>query len=518
MHIPRAAGVLLHITSLPAESCSVNERSVAQSSDFGVGDLGPMAFQFVDFLQAAGQRVWQVLPLGPTIHGESPYSCYSAFAGNPLLISLDRLLEDQLLDADQLRDLRGEADKPEPDACDYELARRVKGQALQLAYDAFMAKPVCSAIDEFESFCVNHRWWLDDFAVFAACMKEFGSDDWTQWEPGLARRESDSLGEYKAKFSRQVEFEQFVQYVFYRQWHQLRAYANHRGIRLFGDMPIFVAHGSADVWANQSLFELDAAGKPSRVAGVPPDYFSKTGQLWGNPLYHWPTMKGNGYRWWVRRLKSAFELFDLLRIDHFRGFESYWSVPAGAKTAVNGEWVRGPGTGPFDAARNALGELQIVAEDLGLITDEVHKLRDQLDFPGMRVLQFGFDHPRDGFHRPDQYPVNCVAYTGTHDNSTIMAWYRQGKTNAQRCRLLEPCLQEQPQDLPVNWQLLSMIYRSQAELAIAPLQDILGLDDDARMNVPGQAEGNWRWRCDGSQLTREAADQLRAMCSAAGRT
>lgn len=552
MQFENAAGVLLHVTSLPAMSgegwatklmssgvmdCSVDlpsgqdaaEVSPAEVGlstatlsdlDFGVGDMGPAAFRFVDFLKRSGQRVWQVLPLSPTSYGDSPYSSYSAFAGNPLLISLEGLVLDGLLEPDQLYSIYeqsqhdGDAD---PARCDYAFARQVKTAALQAAFETFMQGSKCQHFDEFESFCVQRRWWLDDFALFATLREHFGTEDWTTWPSELVHRESKALGEYRERLSREFEYHQFVQFDFHRQWSRLRTYANQNDVALFGDMPIFVAHGSADVWANQSGFKLDGNGKPLEVAGVPPDYFSKNGQLWGNPLYNWEEMKAQGYRWWVKRLEAAFESFDLLRIDHFRAFESYWAVPAGAKTARGGEWKPGPGVEPFEAARNQLGELPIVAEDLGLITEEVHQLRDQLAFPGMRVLQFGFDNEHDGYHRPNEYPENCVAYTGTHDNSTTMAWYRSGTESKTRCELLEPWLEEQPQDMRVHWQLLSMIYKSDASLAIAPMQDILGLGDDARMNMPGEAQGNWQWRLEASELNDDLADQLRDVCKSSGR-
>lgn len=501
MQLNRSAGILLHITSLPG--------------DFGTGDLGTSAYEFVDFLAECGQSVWQVLPLGPPAHANSPYSCYSAFAGNPLLIDIEQLHTQGLLSDEERSTLPRDTESSA--ACDYRMAQQAKSQALQLAFERFRADTACSAVDEFEAFCASHRDWLDDFALFSALMQHFGTDDWTTWGEELVHRDSQALGEWKQRLDRQVEYAQFVQYLFYQQWESLHDYARQRGIRLFGDMPIFVAHGSADVWSNQAVFKLREDGKPEAVAGVPPDYFSKTGQLWGNPQYDWDTMQSRGYRWWIKRFRAAIESFDIFRIDHFRGFESYWEVPATAKTAVSGAWVKGPGEELFRVAEQELGALPIVVEDLGLITDAVHELRDQLALPGMRVLQFGFDHERDTYHRPEDYPENSVAYTGTHDNATIVSWYQEGLENPMRRNLLAPYFDTVSEDAPVHWQLVEMVFRSRAALAIAPLQDLLGLDDQSRMNWPGEAEGNWGWRCSRDQLSAELAEQLRGLTRATDR-
>lgn len=500
MKLERSAGILLHITSLPGE--------------FGIGDLGESAYGFVDFLQRSGQSVWQVLPLSPSGAGDSPYSSYSAFAGNPLLISLATLVDRQLLLPEQMEELREEsrqhaaATESGDSRTDYELAKAIKPKGLKWAFENFLKRAQCAQFDEFESFCTRQKWWLDDFAFFAALMKHFQTDDWTRWDAELVSRQPDAMGHWKQKLAREIEFEQFCQFIFFRQWDSLHSYAKQHEVALFGDMPIFVAFGSADVWANQSLFCLDSKGRPTFVAGVPPDYFSKTGQLWGNPLYHWENVQRSGYRWWIQRLKAAFELYDILRIDHFRGFESYWSVPAGAKTAVSGKWEKGPGTGPFDAARRELGELQIVAEDLGLITDEVHALREELQFPGMRVLQFGFDQEHDVYHRPDHFPEGSVAYTGTHDNSTIVGWYLQRQESKSEEDILDRYLGDVLPSESIQWRLLSMLYSSQAILAIAPMQDVLGLDNSAKMNTPGVPNGNWGWRLDEQALTDGVAQKL----------
>lgn len=493
--------MLLHITSLPGE--------------FGVGDLGPDAYRFIDFLVAAGQRIWQILPLGPTTFGDSPYSSYSAFAGNPLLISPRLLVQDGWLSSEEVA-----AHLPltsSAETADYAAARQCKLQWLQSAFASFTAAGACQQVDEFEEFCTRQRWWLNDFALFSALMRHFQTDDWCSWEPALVQRNPAALEQWRQRLAKQIEYEQFVQFVFRRQWNLLRDYAQARQVQFFGDMPIFVAHGSADVWAHQSLFWLEPNGKPKFVAGVPPDYFSKTGQLWGNPLYNWDALRASDYAWWTQRFRNAFEMYDILRIDHFRGFEAYWEVPATAKTAVSGRWAPGPGAAPFRAAERVLGKLPIVAEDLGLITDAVHALRDELDFPGMRVLQFGFDDEQDTFHRPQSYPQNSAAYTGTHDNSTIVGWYLERQVNKQR-DILDRYLQDPVHSgMPIHWQLISMVLRSPADLAIIPMQDILGLDNSARMNVPGLAEGNWQWRFQPKDLHPDIIDRLRVISLAGDR-
>lgn len=507
MEFPRSSGVLLHITSLP--------------SDFGVGDLGPGAYRFVDFLQNASQQIWQILPIGPTTSGDSPYSCYSAFAGNALLISPTELVREGLLTQADLERLA--FPQAEPGVANYADATKFKWQVLKLAHDRFFANPVCEHVDRFEAFCTTQKWWLDDFVLFAALMKHFGTDQWHHWDADLVQRDPAAMTRWRETLAKQIEFEQFVQFTFFTQWHRLKAYANEHGIKLFGDMPIFVAHGSADVWANQKLFTLNEKGAPAFVAGVPPDYFSKTGQLWGNPLYNWAALAEIDYAWWTRRFQAAFELYDLLRIDHFRAFESYWEIPASAKTAIGGRWAPGPGTAPFEAAKRKLGELPIVAEDLGLITDAVHQLRDELGFPGMRILQFGFDHEHDNYHRPEAFPENSAAYTGTHDNNTIISWYRArqtAKAESGQPDILDRYLDDEnseARDQWIHWQLISMVLGSASQTAIIPMQDILGLDDAARMNIPGLAENNWRWRVEASQITDALAAELRVITEHTGR-
>lgn len=513
--LQRSAGVLLHITCLP--------------SSFGIGDLGAGARRFVEFLSSAGQRVWQVLPLGPTVIENSPYSCYSAFAGNPLLISLEDLVEDGLLSDEQIDALHADylngLDRQSPNgsqpvetqACNFELARPIKMQGLELAFDRFLNGSACESFDIFEEFCTLNKFWLDDFALFAALMQHFGTDDWTTWEPGLVSRDAATMNEWRERLSKSIEFEQFIQFVFFRQWSRLRGLANSRKVQLFGDMPIFVSRGSSDVWANQDCFSLNADGQPTVVAGVPPDYFSKTGQLWGNPLYDWQSLQNTQYRWWTDRFRVAFQLFDVLRIDHFRGFEAYWEVPATAQTAQSGKWTPGPGVAPFAAAQRALGDLPIVAEDLGMITDEVHALRDTLGFPGMRVLQFGFDQASDDYHRPSAYPDNSVAYTGTHDNAPIVSWFNDHQDNELFHQLLSEYGVDANDSDNFYWNAVKMVYESRAYMAIIPFQDLLGLGEESRMNVPGRASGNWGWRCLNNQLNEALAARMRELALATDR-
>lgn len=499
MRLPRSAGILLHITSLPG--------------GFGVGDLGEAAFQFVEFLQQAGQTIWQCLPLGPPARGESPYSCYSAFAGNSLLISPAELVRMELLDKADLDGFPSSGVAEEH--ADFARARAFKEPLLKKALARFRTKPDSDLYDEFRDFCDRSDRWLREFARYDALMRHFDERDWTRWEPDLVSRRPKSLSAWDERLADQIELAKFQQFIFHLQWQNLKQYANDRGIRMFGDMPIFVAHESADVWAAQQLFQLDERGRPTVVAGVPPDYFCETGQLWGNPLYCWSEMAKNDFAWWTWRLSAAMKQFDLLRIDHFRGFESYWEIPADAETAIDGCWRTGPGRAPFDAARRQLGPLPIVAEDLGLITAAVHDLRDALGFPGMRVMQFGFDNDDDSYHRPASFPEHSVVYTGTHDNDTVVGWYKKRMRQTPVSQALTKLVSASTD--PVHWQLIRAVLESPGDTAIIPMQDVLGLDSEARLNIPGQADGNWIWRAPASYAADGLADRLRALVIASQR-
>jgi 4-alpha-glucanotransferase len=494
---PRSSGILLHVTSLPAPH--------------GIGDLGDAAYQFVDFLERTGQSIWQILPLAPPAKGNSPYTAYSAFAGNPLLISLARLKDDGWLDAADLAD----APQFRDNTVEYDKVGPFKAKLLKRAFQRFQADGGGSEPDAFSTFCQHNRWWLDDYALFMALTDAHDGADWNQWGTHLTQRDAAALSRESQRLQREIEHEKFLQYQFFRQWSALKAYANQRGIRILGDMPIFVAYESADVWSHQPLFHLDAAGRRTVVAGVPPDYFSAAGQLWGNPLYRWDALEQTQYAWWIARFRHAREMCDMLRLDHFRGFEAYWEVPADHTTAIDGRWVQGPGRKLFDEARRQLGDLPIVAEDLGSISPEVHQLRDELGFPGMRVLQFGFADDTGWYHQPHNFPRHCVVYTGTHDNDTAVGWFQSlsqpqsdgasRNLDHERRTVLDYTHTDGHE---IHWNLIRLALTSAADTAVIPLQDILGLGSQARMNTPGTIEGNWRWRYTTEMLTPQVEQRL----------
>jgi len=497
MLFPRSSGILLHPTSFP--------------SRFGMGDMGIEAYRFIDFLVESDQQYWQVLPLGPTGYGNSPYSCYSAMAGNPLLINPELLRDNELLADEDFANL------PEfpLDYVDFERAIALKVPLLKKACENFKAKASPMQQKEFSGFCESKENWLEDYALFMALKDHFGGVSWNNWEPEIARREPESLEKWRQQLNGEIYYYKYVQFEFFRQWTELKRYANLRDIKIIGDIPIYVAHDSADVWSHREIFCLDeASGEPALMAGVPPDYFSSTGQLWGNPVYNWEKLQANNFEWWVERFEAIFAYVDVTRIDHFRGFDAYWAVERGQETAMYGEWIKAPGTALLDLINQKFGDLPIIAEDLGVITPEVVALRDRYEFPGMKILQFAFGAgPGDPF-LPFNYDRNCVVYTGTHDNDTTVGWFNQ-LSNYERDEVLRYLGCIDPQG--IHWSLIRMGWMSIANMAIVPYQDLLGLDTDARMNFPGKPEGNWGWRYRSEALNREVGDRLKTMTYISGR-
>lgn len=476
MRFPRASGILLHPTSLPGP--------------WGIGDLGSAAYEFVDMLVAAGQSLWQILPLGPTGYGDSPYQCFSAFAGNPFLISIDQLAAEGLLDAATFAEAAVHAEHFSPDQVDSQAVQPFKMALFRHSFELFHAGASLSHEHAFKQFCIEQASWLNDYALFMALKTEHDNRSWPTWEPELATREPHALVQARKRLTKEFQFQQYLQYLFFSQWLPLKAYANAHGIRIIGDAPIFVAYDSADVWANPTLFYLDTAGQPTVIAGVPPDYFSATGQRWGNPLYRWDRMAATGYAWWIERIRNALTTVDILRIDHFRGFAAYWEIPAEEETAINGHWVEAPGTELFTALEVALGELPLIAEDLGVITPDVEALRDRFHLPGMKVLQFAFGDDANNPYLPHNYLPNCIVYTGTHDNNTTLGWFLE--LEHEEREIIRRYLGHNGND--ISWDMLRLALASVADTAIVPLQDILRMGSDARMNIPGVLGGNWSWR------------------------
>ncbi len=495
MAFKRSSGILLHPTSLPGP--------------YGIGDLGPQAFRFVDWLSSTGCKIWQILPLGPTGYGDSPYQCFSAFAGNPYLISPDDLLAENLVTEEDLVELK----ELPASKVDFGLFIPKKLDLLAKAFQRYQADPE-PLREAFNYFCAENAYWLDDFALFMALKEANGGGAWNGWDPALRARKKTALTKAKKEQAVNIERFSFYQFLFFRQWTRLRKYANEKGIQIMGDIPIFVAYDSADVWANPDLFFLDEAGNPTVVAGVPPDLFSTTGQLWGNPLYNWKVHKKDGYAWWLSRVRALLQTVDILRFDHFRGFAGYYEIPASHTTAEHGRWVPGPAKDFFRAVDEDLGNgvvapgtgLPIVAEDLGVITPDVVELLNAFDLPGMKVLQFAFTGPENPF-LPHNYVPNCVAYTGTHDNNTAKGWYADApeveKDFARRYLAVD--------GHDFSWDLIRAVWRSVAVFAIAPMQDVLALGGEARMNFPSRLGGNWEWRMAESDFREDLAAGLREL-------
>jgi 4-alpha-glucanotransferase len=489
----RYSGILLHPTSL--------------SGKYGIGSLGEEARHFLDWMADSGQKIWQILPLGPTDWSHSPYHCYSAFAGNSDLIDLDALVNAGMLEPEELKQ-----NKTFPvSVIDYNLIRKFREPLLNKAFHRFRENGGFDS-DDYLMFWNEHSWWLKSWSLFYACRKNLAGKDWSHWDEELIREDEKALNSIDLYYRDDVEYQKFLQFIFFRQWLSLKKYANEKGIKIFGDVPLYVAYNSADVWTNKDIFLLDDKRIPTMVAGVPPDYFSETGQLWGSPLYNWERLHQRRYDWWIARIHFNLRMFDLVRIDHFRGLESFWAVPYGEKTAVNGHWIRAQGDAILRILQSQLGHLPIIAEDLGMITDEVRELRKKYNLPGMKVLQFAFAHDATNEHLPHNYHKDFVAYTGTHDNDTTIGWLKslKRKEAAHLKRYLGPGNID-------HWKIIRAALSSVAQISIIPMQDILGLDSSARMNTPGTTKGNWKWRLSSSFDWEKEGQKLRELTLTYGR-
>ncbi|MCU6760959.1 4-alpha-glucanotransferase [uncultured Roseburia sp.] len=479
----RSSGILMHISSLP--------------SPYGIGTLGEEAKKFVDFLSASGQTYWQVLPICPTGFGDSPYQSFSTFAGNPYFIDLDYLCHDGLLTKEECCSYDWGSDKT---AVDYGLVYWNRMKILKQAYERFQ----CRIPYEYQEFCEKNKDWLEDYAVYMAFKEANQGSAWHQWDGALKRRDPQAVKEAKQKFQKEINFWKMTQFLFFCHWHSLKAYANERGIRLIGDIPIYVSSDSADVWADPELFVLDEDLNPTEVAGCPPDAFTEDGQLWGNPLFRWDKMEQDGFAWWTKRVRHLSELFDIVRIDHFRGFESYYAIPAGDKNAKRGVWKKGPGLRLFQALKQKLGDLNIIVEDLGFLTPEVLKMVQDCGFPGMKLLQFAFDARDNSAYLPHNHIKNCVVYSGSHDNDTILGWMKNSprETVEYAAEYLGLTVKD------ANWGMMKAVWASVADTAIVTMQDLLGLGDEARMNIPSTTGNNWKWRMKPDALSQELAGKI----------
>ncbi|HEX4068087.1 MAG TPA: 4-alpha-glucanotransferase [Acidobacteriaceae bacterium] len=494
MPFERSSGLLLHIGSLPSHG--------------GIGDLGPAAYAFADFLAASRQRLWQVLPLGPTGYGNSPYASLSAFAGNPLLLSPELLADRGWIEHDRLADLPGRTGN-----IDYEEVIAKKLPLIEEAARNFVQRHSDAEWSRFTAFCQENATWLNDWGFYTVLRRKYNYASWNHWPEGIKHRTPEALERIRSEHGEELVVAQAIQFAFDEQWRALRDYCAARDIRFIGDIAIFVNYDSADVWTHPELFELNSDLSPIRVAGVPPDYFSETGQRWGNPLYKWDALQQSGFPWWTDRIRRATFLYDILRLDHFRGFEAFWAIPAQDETAVNGQWVKAPGAALFQTLHDRLGDLPFIAEDLGLITKEVDALRERFGFPGMKVMQFGFSDRGAHIHLPHQYVTNTVAYTGTHDNDTTLGWW---KTAGEKERAAVQAY-IQAEDGKVVWALIRSVATSVADICLFPVQDILELEGNARMNVPSRPTGNWSWRYAEGALTPTLAQKLAALTAVADR-
>ena len=489
----RSAGILLSITSLPGQ--------------YGIGCFSKNAYEFVDWLKEAGQTYWQILPLGPTSYGDSPYQSFSTFAGNPYFISLEELVEEGVLTE---KECDGADFGKKADSIDYEKIYRSRYPLLHKAYE----RSRISEDPEYVRFVEENRWWLSDYALFMAVKDRFGGAPWTEWAEDIRLRRGNSMDDYRRELYFDIEFQQYLQYKFFCQWKKLKAYANEKGIQIIGDIPIYVAMDSADAWAHPELFQLNEQNVPTAVAGCPPDGFSATGQLWGNPLYRWEYHKSTGYDWWMSRMWYSFQLYDVVRIDHFRGFDSYYAIPAGAKTAKKGEWKKGPGMDLFRMLEKKLGTLNIIVEDLGFLTPSVRKMVKDSGFPGMKVLQFAFDPREESDYLPHNYTSHSVVYTGTHDNETSVGWFQ---TAPRECVSFAKKYLSLTKEEGYHWGMMRGAWASVSDLAIVPMQDVLGLGNKARMNTPSTLGCNWKWRAKKDQITPALAAKIRKYMKMYGR-
>jgi 4-alpha-glucanotransferase len=485
----RSSGILLHPTSLPSRG--------------GIGDLGPAAYEFVDWLAAAKQTLWQVLPLGPVGCGNSPYSCTSAFAANVLMISLEHLADRGLIEHKQVRSGPGT-----DSAVDFDAVRQYKLPLLREAAKVFLRSAPSAERERYERFCRDNHWWLEDYVLFSSLRERFGDQPWSSWPEDIVCRRSDAMAKLHTELRGQLDLERFLQFAFFEQWAALRSYCRERGIRVIGDVAIFVSYDSTDVWTHPEIFRLREDLSPDVVAGVPPDAYSESGQRWGNPLYDWDALRSRGYSWWIKRMRWAIETCDIVRLDHFRGFEACWEIPADEPTAIHGRWVAGPNACLFKALKSALGKLPFIAEDLGYITQEVADLRKSLEIPGMKVLQFGFSNPGAHVYLPHQFESDSVVYTGTHDNDTTVGWWSSGTTQEEK--VAASAYLGIGED-GVHWAFIRAALTSVATLSVIPVQDVLGLGSDARMNVPSKTSDNWSWRLRTGALTTPLAEKLASL-------
>ena len=491
----RRSGMLLPVASLP--------------SKYGIGTFSKEAYDFIDMLHDAGQSLWQILPLGPTGYGDSPYQSFSTFAGNPYFIDLDELVKEGILSQEECNSYDWGNNE------EYINYEKIYSSRFKILYKAYKRNDIGNN-KKFNAFCHKNRWWLDDYALYMSIKNFYDGKSWIEWDKDIRERNEDSLLNYENKLREEVEFYKYLQYLFYQQWHKLKAYANKKGISIIGDIPIYVSLDSADTWANPELFQLNKECLPKAVAGCPPDSFCETGQLWGNPLYDWEYHKFTDYKWWIQRIESSFDLYDIVRIDHFRGFDEYYSIPYGDKTAINGTWEKGPGMELFKYVKDALGEVDIIAEDLGFLTDSVKKLLDDTGYPGMKILQFAFDSREDSDYLPHNYNRNCVVYTGTHDNNTIYGWYKEINKEDKRMSI-NYMNNKYTRDNAIHWDFICLAMRSVADTCVIPVQDFLGLDESARINTPSTLGNNWKWRMTLGCFSQELIDKIKRLTKIYGR-